>query len=162
MKLMNVFILLILMSVLAAPTRTDSCTLEIGGETHRLDHIYMLRIPDPFDDNVRNTRLVCTSTPLVEQDFEDWITFMRAFQADDQRGVLIDFREHTAIATQLSWGEWSTLWTSSEIAEVNFEGTLGDKHMTGVITTDPPLTVFRTDVTWRVSATVDLEPATVW
>lgn len=154
--------LLILVTVLAMPARADECTLEIGGETHTLDHIYMLRIPDPFDDNVLNTRLVCTSTPLAEEDFEDWITFLQAFQADGQRGVLIDFRENTTIATQLSWGEWSTLWTSSEIAEVNFEGTLGDKRMTGVITTDPPLTVFRKDVTWRVTAEVDLTPVAVW
>lgn len=89
----------------------------------------MLRIPDPFDDDVRITRLVCTRAPIAAADFADGSTLLNAFHANDQGGVFVDLRDDgTAISVRLSWGEWSTMWSGSTIAEVHFEGELVQLH----------------------------------
>jgi hypothetical protein len=160
---MKTAFLILLMGVLVLPARAQACTLEIADETHALEHVHVLRIPDPFDDAVRITRLVCTSVPLAEADLADWAPLLKAFHADGQRGVFVDLRDDgTPISVRLSWGEWSSQWSSSTISEVQFEGTLGPDRFAGTITTDPPLKVFRKDVTWRVSARIDRAPTAVW
>lgn len=159
---MTTLLLILLMGVHAVPPQADHCTLTIDGEAYALEHHYALRIPHPFDEAARFTRLICTGTPLTEDQFAAWDTLLEAFHADGQRGVFVDLQDDgSVIAVRLSWGDLSTLW-SGAVWEVAFDGETGPDRLAGTITTDPLMKVFRQAVRWGIAATIDHAPVAVW
>lgn len=159
---MRSLMLLVVLGALTMPVRAQECTLDLAGETHALEHIYALRIPEPFNEHARMTRLICTETVLPEAALAEEIALVQAFHADGQRGMFVDLRDDgTALSVRLSWGDASTM-SSGSVTEITFEGKIGSDQLRGTITTEPPLSVYGKEIPWRVSAEVDLSPVTVW
>lgn len=133
----------------------NNSTISIEGSEHDLNYAYAIRIPGPFEEK-EITRLIFLKNALTNDELSDEIAMIQAFHAEDQGGVYIDVKDDgTAISTRMKWGEHTTMWSSDHVSELHFEGTINRDHISGTITTDPPLSIYGSDVKWSISGTVD-------
>lgn len=136
--------------------------LVIDGQMFILEHATALRIPEPFDELKRMTRIIFSQKPFDTELLEDEVAFIKALSHKKQKGVYIDIKDDGSISTvRLNWKKYSHMW-SGAVTELHFEGNIVPERIKGIVYTDPEMSVFRQDIKWSVSGEVDLESTEKW
>jgi len=143
-------------------TAKNECLLKIGEQEFEVNHLYALSIPEPFDENKKMIRLVCTSQELDEGVLTDEIQLHQALYAEGQKGFFLDLKKDgSAAMIRLNWEGWSTMW-SGAVSEIHFEGDINEDKIKGKISTEPALSIFGKETQWWVTMGLNLKISGGW
>lgn len=143
-------------------TLKNECLLKIGEQEFEVNHLYALSIPEPFDENKKMIRLVCTSQELDEGVLTDEIQLHQALYAEGQKGFFLDLKKDgSAAMIRLNWEDWSTMW-SGAVNEIHFEGDINEDKIKGKISTEPALSIFGKETQWWVTMDLNLKISGGW
>jgi hypothetical protein len=140
--------------LLSAVPAEAGCTLSRAEEDVSLDHVYVVRVPDTFDEEERRLRILCLPVALEASELASADATSNAIHRGE-RGLLVELNAdaepiYTAIGHDGGSSQFSgTIW------DVAFEGAEENGRLRGTITTPESLRFDDSKPGWTFTVAVD-------